>query len=567
MYSYLACHPWLIISTAICAVGNAVLAGVLPVLIGIAFNAALASPVDMALIGWAALGTFASQSGRALLQLGRIFCSAVLSERLERDMRDEVYVSLLGKSITFHDRQPLGDTMARATNDVREINLMIKSGFSDVIGSATFLLIPLLLAPQYHPTLVLAPLFFIITYTLALVDYLRQLRPVADRVRQTFGAMNSRLAEAIDGIALVKGAAQEAQEIARFERSATASSNAVIDQGRVEAKFIPFLLLGLVQGGGFLHALLLFDNGFLMVGDVVAYTGSLFLLGFPTFAASVGYSRVSLGLAAARRILQLMQTQTSLDEHTQQHQAVIRGQIRFENVEFMYIPGVPTLKHVSFVIEPGQTVAIVGHTGVGKTTIAKLINRTYDVNQGSVRIDGIDVRDWNLTALRSQISIIEQDIFLFSQTIARNIAFGCPDATQEMIETAARAAQAHDFIMSFKDGYQTVVGKRGVTLSGGQRQRIALARALLTKPRILILDDATSAVDSATEDQIQRAIMQAAAQQTTILITHRLSQIRRADLILVLREGQLVACGTHELLMHHSPQYRHIFEQYAVDES
>ncbi len=440
MYSYLACHPWLIISTAICAVGNAVLAGVLPVLIGIAFNAALASPVDMALIGWAALGTFASQSGRALLQLGRIFCSAVLSERLERDMRDEVYVSLLGKSITFHDRQPLGDTMARATNDVREINLMIKSGFSDVIGSATFLLIPLLLAPQYHPTLVLAPLFFIITYTLALVDYLRQLRPVADRVRQTFGAMNSRLAE-------------------------------------------------------------------------------------------------------------------------------IRGQIRFENVEFMYIPGVPTLKHVSFVIEPGQTVAIVGHTGVGKTTIAKLINRTYDVNQGSVRIDGIDVRDWNLTALRSQISIIEQDIFLFSQTIARNIAFGCPDATQEMIETAARAAQAHDFIMSFKDGYQTVVGKRGVTLSGGQRQRIALARALLTKPRILILDDATSAVDSATEDQIQRAIMQAAAQQTTILITHRLSQIRRADLILVLREGQLVACGTHELLMHHSPQYRHIFEQYAVDES
>lgn len=174
----------------------------------------------------------------------------------------------------------------------------------------------------------------------------------------------------------------------------------------------------------------------------------------------------------------------------------------------------------------------------------------------------MDVRNWSLAALRRQISIIEQDIFLFSRTVAENIAFGCPDATQEMIEGAAKAAQAHEFIMNFKDGYQAVVGERGVTLSGGQRQRIALARAFLTRPRILILDDSTSAVDSATEDQIQRAIMQASAHQTTILITHRLSQIRWADLVLVVRKGKLVAKGTHEELMQSTPAYRRIFEQY-----
>jgi ATP-binding cassette, subfamily B, bacterial len=186
---------------------------------------------------------------------------------------------------------------------------------------------------------------------------------------------------------------------------------------------------------------------------------------------------------------------------------------------------------------------------------------------GRVLIDGIDVRDWNLAALRQQISIIEQDIFLFSRTIAENIAFGCPDATQAMIEEAARAAQAHDFIMSFKDGYQTAVGGRGVTLSGGQRQRIALARAFLAQPHILILDDSTSAVDSATEDEIQRAIQQAAVNRTTLLITHRLSQIRWADLVLVLRKGRLEAVGNHESLMADSPAYRRIFEQYEVGEA
>jgi ATP-binding cassette subfamily B protein len=205
-------------------------------------------------------------------------------------------------------------------------------------------------------------------------------------------------------------------------------------------------------------------------------------------------------------------------------------------------------------------VAIVGQTGAGKTSLVKLINRTYDVTGGRVLVDGVDVRDWSLETLRQNISIIEQDLFLFSRTVAENIAFGKPDATQAEIETAARAAQAHEFILEFENGYETVIGERGVTLSGGQRQRLALARAFLTDPRILILDDSTSAIDSATEDKIQRAIDAAARGRTTFIITHRLSQIRWADLILVVRNGRLAAAGNHADLMQTSEAYSRIFK-------
>ncbi len=306
------------------------------------------------------------------------------------------------------------------------------------------------------------------------------------------------------------------------------------------------------------------------MGDVVAFNGVLLLFGFPTFTAQWAYSQVASGVASARRILELINAETELDQNVAGYNAPIRGAVTFEGVSFCYrppdqeCPGEAALKSVSFCVEPGQTVAIVGQTGSGKSSIAKLINRTYDADQGRVLVDGVDVRDWNLEALRRQISIIEQDIFLFSRTIAENIAFGKPDATRQEIEAAARAAQAHEFIMHFRDGYDTVIGERGVTLSGGQRQRIALARAFLTEPRILILDDSTSAIDSATEDRIQRAIEQAGKDRTMFLITHRLSQIRRADQIIVMRRGRVAAIGNHEELMRRSEAYRNIFARYEV---
>lgn len=560
--AHAARHKLLFLGMFLGAFGNAGLAALVPVLIGIAFDAALADPANLRTIGFVALGVVASQAIRAVLQLGRNFSSAVIGERLERDIRAELYVSLLGKSMTFHDLQPVGDTMARATNDVREINLMMNPGINLVVGSANFMIMPLLLAPRYDWQLMLAPLFFIVTYIWALRRYLRRLNPVADRVRLSFGRLNSRLAEAIDGIEMVKSSAQESQEISRFEKNAGAYRDNAVTQGKIEARFLPLLLLGITQALGFTHALLLFQNGRVAVGDVVGYMGLLALFGFPTFISLVAYSRVSLGLAGARRIFDLLNTETDLDENAAGHQGSIQGHIRFENVSFGYVEEVDVLQEIDFEIKPGQTVAIVGQTGSGKSSLAKLINRTYDVHQGRVLIDGVDVREWNLAALRRQISIIEQDIFLFSRSIADNIAFGCPGATREAVIEAAKAAQAHDFIMNFKDGYDTVIGERGVTLSGGQRQRLALARAFLTDPRVLILDDSTSAVDSATEDKMQQAIVSASANQTTLLITHRLSQIRWADLVVVMRKGRLEAVGNHDELMAGSAAYRRIFEQY-----
>lgn len=562
LLSHIGRHKSILALMFIGAFGNAALAAAIPIYVGIAFDAVLSKPADMHTVGIAALGIIISQAVRAVLQLGRNFSSSLVGERLERDIRQELYLSLLGKSMTFHDLQPVGDTMARATNDVHEVNLMLNPGVNLVVGSANFMIMPLLLTPRYDWALMLAPSFFVVTYILALIHYLGVLNPITEQVRETFGRMNSRLAEAIDGIELVKGAAQEEQEIDRFADNAHAYRDSAVSQGKLEARFLPLLLLGVTQAIGFAHALILAENGRIAVGDVIAYTGLLTLFGFPTFISLMAYSRVSLGIAGARRILELMQRETGLDENSTGQQKNLIGSVHFDHVTFGYIEGSDVLKDISFSVEPGMTVAIVGQTGSGKSSLAKLINRTYDVQKGQVLVDGINVHDWSLAALRRQISIIEQDIFLFSRTIAENIAFGCPEATQADIIAAAKAAQAHEFILTFKDGYETVIGERGVTLSGGQRQRLALARAFLTSPGILVLDDSTSAVDSATEDQIQRAIQEAATNRTTFLITHRLSQIRWADLVLVLREGRLEAAGDHETLMTTSLAYRRIFAQY-----
>jgi ATP-binding cassette subfamily B protein len=290
--------------------------------------------------------------------------------------------------------------------------------------------------------------------------------------------------------------------------------------------------------------------------------GLLNLFGFPVFTSLFSLSRIALGYAGAGRILEIIVAETHLDRNETGHAAPIRGDITLERVNFSYVADKPVLHDVSFAIRAGQTVAIVGQTGAGKSSVTKLINRIYDVDSGHLLIDHIDVKDWNLGSLRSQISIIEQDIFLFSRSIAENIAFGNPNATQDEIEDAARRAQAHDFILTFPDGYETVIGQRGVTLSGGQRQRLAIARAFVTNPPILILDDSTSAIDSATEDEIQKAIWAASKGRTTILITHRLSQIRWADHIIVFRQGRVVAQGSHEALLKTSEAYQRIFARY-----
>jgi ATP-binding cassette, subfamily B, bacterial len=408
----------------------------------------------------------------------------------------------------------------------------------------------------------LVPLLYLACLLVLLRPYLRQLHPIAEQMREHFGQTNAVLNEAVMGIEVVKTTSQEEQELQKFGERASHFRDFFVQNGLIEGRYIPILLLGIFLVLAFLHGLYLLSQGQISPGTLISFMTLISILNYVTEVPLYGFSLIQSGVAGARRILDILLAETELDENEQGRQGTMNGDVIFENVTFCY-DGEPVLKHISFRARAGQTIAIVGQTGSGKSTLTKLINRIYDVSEGRVLIDGIDVRDWSLNGLRSQISTIEQDVFLFSRMIAENIAYGLGDkADRAAIEAAARDAQAHGFIMDFKDGYETLVGERGVTLSGGQRQRVAIARALLTDPRILILDDATSAIDSATEDEIQQAIQRVLQGRTTFLITHRLSQIRRADYILVMREGELIDQGTHHELLLRCEIYHRMFSHY-----
>lgn len=500
---------------------------------------------------------------RSLLDLFASMGGELLAKRIERDARDELYLSLLGKSQTFHNRQRVGDLMARAANDVRSLNDMIAPGLSLITDSMTALVTPIVFIAFLDWRLLLMPAFFVVGFFFTVRRYVANLQPVSIAMRANFGAMNAGLNEAVTGIEVVKSTAQEDQEQAKFIKNARAYRDAAVRQGVVQSRYLPTLVLGVTLAGALLQGIWMVTRGELTVGELVTFFGLMSLLRFPTFISIFTFSLVQLGLSSANRILGLIKEQTELDENEDGRVGEIVGEIVFDHVSFSY-GGDPVLDDLSFTAKPGETVAIVGETGSGKSTLTKLVNRIYDVDSGRILIDGTDVRDWNLSSLRGQISTIEQDIQLFSRPIAENIAFSLGQRAEiHEIERAARDAQADEFIREMPDGYETVIGERGVTLSGGQRQRIAIARALLTDPRILMIDDSTSAIDSATEDQIQRAIRRVLEGRTTLLITHRLSQIRWADRILVLRRGRLVDQGTHEELIERSDLYRRIFAHYA----
>jgi ATP-binding cassette subfamily B protein len=447
---------------------------------------------------------------------------------------------------------------------VRQLNPMMNPGVALITESLIGIVVPLVFIASIKPILLISPILFVIAFYFALRHYMRQLNPVSGEMRRQFGVMNATLNETITGIEVVKSTAQEAQEKRKFVKDATRYRDAFVQQGWVQARYLPLLLLGIATAGAFAHSLYLYTLGQLSLGDLVAYMGLMGALGFPAFISIFTFSLVQLGIAGAERILELIREDTELDENASGYASEIKGEIVFENVSFRYeVDEKESLTNLSFRAAPGQTVAIVGQTGSGKSTLTKLVNRAYDVSEGRILVDGVDVREWNLESLRSQISVIEQDIFLFSRSVSENIAFGLGQkATPAAIEGAAKAAQAHDFIKHFSDGYATVIGERGVTLSGGQRQRLAIARALLTDPNILILDDSTSAIDSATEDEIQKAINKVLEGRTTLMITHRLSQIRRADKILVLHQGELVDQGTHDELIARCDLYGRIFARY-----
>jgi ATP-binding cassette subfamily B protein len=564
LWSHLRRYPLLLGAAVLFTVTAWSLFGLTPVMTGRVAEAILDGATAAAILA-ASLTLLAAYLGDAFSSLISNICAVTLAHRLERDARDELYRSLLGKSQTYHNRQRVGDLVARATDDTRTLNNMIHPGILFMSDMVMGFLVPMIYIALIDVRLLLVPSLYAVAFVFAVRAYVRRLGPVMNEQRSQHGHVNARLEEAISGIEVVKAAAREVWERQRFRASVVLFRDLFVRQGRIEGIYMPMLIFAAAFAAGILQGILLMRAGAIDLGQLIAVIGLVHLLRIPTFMSSFSFSLVQNGLAGARRLLTVLTATTEVDQNARGNRAAVRGALAFEAVSFAYDTGRDVLREIDVRIEAGETVAIVGQTGSGKSTLTQLVNRTYDPTAGRVLVDDIDLREWSLDSLRPQIASIEQDIFLFSRTIAENIAFARQDASRGDVEAAARAAAADDFIRSFKDGYDTTIGERGITLSGGQRQRLALARAFLKDPRILILDDSTSAIDSETEDEIQRALSTVQRGRTTLIITHRLSQIRWADRILVLAAGRLAAMGSHDQLLAESQDYRRIFSRYDIE--
>ncbi|KKN37060.1 hypothetical protein LCGC14_0767340 [marine sediment metagenome] len=484
----------------------------------------------------------------------------IVAQRIERDVRREFYISLLGKSQSFHDNQRIGDIMARATNDVRLLNFLISPALGMILDAGINLIVPIyFIGSTYRIELVLIPLIFSVIFILYLRRFLRRLTPPTVRRRIAFGFMNTVLNESLSGIEIVKSMAQEEHSIEKYKDSALSYRDAGIEQGDIQAKYLPLLLFSITVTLGLTIGVVYNRAGILSIGSILGLIGLLLRLRFPVNASIRSFLMAKEAFVGANRLLEIMNKKSEIYDADDAISKDIEGHLKFENVTFSY-PGTQNkvLKNINFEVSEGQTIAIVGTTGSGKTTLTKLISRLYEVDKGRISIDGIDIRNFSLQSLRDQIAYIEQDIFIFSDSIFDNISFG-RDSTMEQVITVAQEAQAHEFIKDLPDQYNTEVGERGVQLSGGERQRVAIARAFLTDPKILILDDSSSSIDSETEERIQKAIFRILHGRTTLIITHRLSQIRWADLIIVLNQGEIVDQGSHEYLLKNSKEYQKIF--------
>ena len=503
------------------------------------------------------------------------FVQGYMAERLSQsvafDFRNELFAKIQRLSFSYHDRNQTGQLMIRATDDVEKVRLFIGQGLIMALQALVLLVgtLIILLMTNFELTLVALPVLPLALLMFAGFGAIAQ--PLFTTLQVRLSALNTILQENLAGIRVIKAFAREPYEQARFNEAADHHLAQNLKISRTFALIFPttFLIASLGQAAVLYAGGLQILDGTLTLGEWQQFSLYLVYVFFPLGQLGFIISLLSQATASSTRIFEILDAPNEVEDRPGATRLeTITGQVSFENVSFRYFKsGEYVLREVSFKVQPGQTVALLGATGSGKTTIINLLPRFYDATAGAVRIDGRDVRDVTLNSLRSHIGIVLQETTLFTGTVRDNIAFGRPGAALDAVIAAAQAAAAHDFIMTFPQGYDTPVGERGVTLSGGQKQRIAIARALLLNPRILILDDSTSSVDLATEYQIQRALDQLMHGRTSFVIAQRISTVLNADLILVLDKGRIVARGIHEELMENSPLYAEIYSSQLVEDA
>lgn len=481
------------------------------------------------------------------------------------DLRQDMYHKLQELDFDFFNHTRVGDIMARMTGDTDAIrhfvSWVVYNIFECILWFITAIVVMGTISWQLMLALVaITPFIFILTQRMS-----KEAHPVFFEIRESFSRLNSMVEENIGGNRVVKAFTREDFEIEKFNEHNEDYKQWNMKSAKVSRRYLPILdglasslsVIALVLGGLFVM------NGSMTIGDLVAFNGFLWMLNMPMRMSGWLINDVQRFSAACIKIRQLLDTEPQIPVILEKQEQRIQGYVEFDHVSFHFSddPDTNVLADVSFTIAPGQTLGILGETGSGKTTLVNLVGRFYDPTSGVVKIDGVDAREYPVRQLRESISMVMQDVFLFSNTIEENIAFGNPYADAEYIRQVAEIADAHSFISRMPEGYETIVGERGVGLSGGQKQRISLARALAKDPSILILDDTTSAVDMETETKIQRDLGKLTENKTTFIIAHRISSVRDADLILMMEKGRVVEQGTHQELLRKKGKYYEVYQK------
>ena len=501
----------------------------------------------------------------ATLSIANTFYSVRASRGFEADLREALFKKVQTFSFGNLDDLNTGQLLTRLTSDLTMVQMIISMGVRMFIRAPLMFLGSFGIMFATNPNLATVILALLpVTFVLVTL-FIRKVRPLFTQVQERLDYLNQVLQENLSGIRVVKSFVRSDYENSRFEKANSELYGTSLKMNQYTSIFFPIVMalmnlgtVAIIYYGG-----LQVSVGTTSVGQIMAFTNYLFSTMFPVLMISMMAGQISAASASASRIMEVLDAVPEVQDSPEAIQLdEIQGRVVFENVTFSYRDdgGDPVLTDISFIAEPGEKVALLGQTGSGKSSLINLIPRFYDANVGRVTIDGFDVKDIKISKLRSHIGISLQEVILFSGTIRDNIRYGSPDATEEEVIEAAKMAQAHEFITAFPEGYDTLVGQRGVNLSGGQKQRVAIARALLVKPKILILDDSTSAVDVETEAEIEKALETLMDDTTSFIIAQRISTVLKADKILVLDNGRIVAEGNHDELMETSPLYQEIYD-------